>query len=69
MFRFKLSHGPPISRERIRAEVLERYVELGRVVARRFVRGNINIKDGRFMTDRDLEKRKDDLRKTDKTEE
>jgi hypothetical protein len=57
----RLAHGPPISRERIREEVLARYVEIGRSVAKRFVRGNVNIKAGRFMTKRDLAKRKKDL--------
>jgi hypothetical protein len=63
MFGFRSSHAPPpISREKLREEVLERYVEIGRSVAKRFVRGNVNIKAGRFMTERDLKERKESLR-------
>ena len=64
MFKF-LSHisqaAPPISRARIREEILERYYDIGRSVAQRFVRGNVNIKAGRFMTAHDLAQRKKDI--------
>jgi hypothetical protein len=62
MFKFvrRLAQGPPKSKERLREEVLERYDEIGRSVAKRFVRGNVNIKAGRFMTKPDLAKRKRD---------
>jgi hypothetical protein len=60
MFRFvKLfSQGPPRSRETLKKEVLDRYEEIGRATAKRFVRGNVNIKAGRFLTKRDLAARK-----------
>ncbi len=60
MFKFmrRFAHAPPISRDEIRKEVLDRYVEIGRSVAKRYVRGNVNIKAGRFMTEHDLDARK-----------
>jgi hypothetical protein len=63
MFKFvhALTRGPPVSRKRLREQVIERYTSFGRAVAQRFVRGNVNIKAGRFMTDRDLAKRKKDI--------
>ena len=56
MFKFMklFAQGPPKSRESLREEVLERYEEIGRKVAQRFVRGNVNIKAGRFQTKNDL---------------
>jgi hypothetical protein len=53
------SRGPPPSREQLKKEVLARYEELGRKAASRFVRGNVNIKAGRFLTKRDLAARKE----------
>jgi hypothetical protein len=53
------SRGPPRSREDLKKEVLDRYEEIGRKTAQRFVRGNVNIKAGRFLTKRDLAARKE----------
>ena len=60
-FVFRWAHGPPPSKESLREEVLSRYAHIGRNVASRYVRGNVNIKAGRFMTERDLEERKKQL--------
>ena len=46
------------SRDQIRAEILDRYESVGRMIAARFSRGNVNIAAGRFVTGRDLEMRK-----------
>jgi len=61
MFKFTqlFAQGPPTSRERLREEALERYEKIGRKVAQRFVRGNVNMKAGRFLTERDIADRKD----------
>jgi hypothetical protein len=60
MFKFMqlFAQGPPISRKELRDEVLERYEAIGRKIAQRYVRGNVNIKAGRFFTKRDIEERK-----------
>jgi len=38
----------------IRAEVLSEHEQIGREVATRFSRGDVNIKAGRFLTRKDL---------------
>ena len=45
---------PPKTAAEIRAEVVAEHEEIGREVAARFARGNVNIKAGRFFTRRDL---------------
>jgi hypothetical protein len=49
---------PAKTREEIQAEVEKRHEDIGRGIARRFTRGNVNIKRGAFLTDRDLEARR-----------
>jgi sialic acid synthase SpsE len=51
--------GQPKTREQLRNEVMERREEIGRSVAERFVRGNVNIKAGRFLTKNDLDARRE----------
>ena len=46
------------SREQVRKEVMERHEEIGRSVAERYARGNVNIKAGRFLTKQDIASRK-----------
>jgi hypothetical protein len=61
MFKFVqklLTRHPQKSRDILRQEVLQGYDEIGRTVAQRFVRGNVNIKAGRFLTAKDLAARK-----------
>ena len=52
--------GQPKTREQLRKEVMERREEIGRSVAERLVRGNVNIKAGRFLTKDDLDARRED---------
>lgn len=46
------------SREQVRKEVMERHEEIGRSIAERYARGNVNIKAGRFLTEQDIAARK-----------
>jgi hypothetical protein len=48
---------PRKTREEIQTEVEQEHRDIGRGIARRFTRGNVNIKRGAYLTKRDLEKR------------
>lgn len=48
---------PVKTRKEIQTEVEKRHEDIGRGVARRFTRGNVNIKRGAFLTERDLDAR------------
>jgi hypothetical protein len=61
VFKFvdRLITQPPLkSRDVLRQEILRRYDEIGHAVAQRYVRGNVNIKAGRFLTKEDIQARK-----------
>lgn len=49
---------PAKTRKEIQAEVEKRHEEIGRGIARRFTRGNVNIKRGAFLTESDLDERR-----------
>jgi len=49
---------PYKTREQIESEVLAKRDQLGQEIAERFTRGNVNIKNGRFLTEDDLKARK-----------
>jgi hypothetical protein len=49
--------NPRKTREQIQAEVEEEHRTIGRGIAERFTRGNVNIKRGAFLTKRDLKER------------
>jgi hypothetical protein len=49
--------NPRKTREQIQTEVEEEHRDIGRGIATRFSRGNVNIKRGAFLTQKDLEKR------------
>jgi hypothetical protein len=50
---------PAKSKDEIRAEIDERHDTIGRSIAKRYTRGNVNIKRGAFLTREDLDARKD----------
>lgn len=49
---------PPKSREDIKAEVVARHDAMGHELAKRYARGNVNIKRGAFLTRDDLDARR-----------
>jgi hypothetical protein len=59
IFERALARRHPVkSKDDIRAEVDERHDAIGRSVAKRYTRGNVNIKRGAFLTREDLDARK-----------
>lgn len=49
---------PAKSKEEIRAEVIAHHDAIGRSIAKRYTRGNVNIKRGAYLTREDLDARK-----------
>jgi hypothetical protein len=49
---------PLKSREQIKAEIVARHEKMGHSLAQRYVRGNVNIKRGAFLTRDDLDARR-----------
>lgn len=50
-------NSPRKSREEIQKQVEEEHHAIGRGIASRFSRGNVNIKRGSYLTERDLKDR------------
>jgi hypothetical protein len=49
------------SRDEVKAEVMADHEEVGRVIARRYARGNVNIQNGAFLTQKDLDAKHKEL--------
>jgi len=47
----------PILREKIRDEVIARHDAIADKLARRYTRGNVNVKRGAYLTRKDLDNR------------
>jgi hypothetical protein len=53
--------SPPKSVAEIREEVIARHDAVGRTIAQRYSRGNVNIQNGAFLTRKDLDAKHKEL--------